>query len=191
MEESALTERMCIVTRAVKDEGGLIRFVLSPGGLVVPDVARKLPGRGVWVSAERGAVAEAQKRRLFARGFGSEARVEGDLAQLVAELIRRQALGFCSLARKAGEAITGFMKVEEALARGRVQVLLHATEAAADGKRKLDKLAGPETTVLNLFSGPELDLAFGRANVIHAALTKGGLAEKLLEQTRKLQAFEA
>lgn len=191
MEVSALTDRMCIVTRDVKDEGELIRFVLSPAGVVVPDVARRLPGRGVWVSAQAAAVAEAVKRRLFNRGFGSEVKVEGDLAGQVGGLLRRQCLGLCSLARKAGEAVTGFMKVEEALTRGRVRVLLHAAEAAEDGKRKLDRLAGPETTVLNLFSGPELDLAFGRANVIHAALITGGLAGKLLEQARKLQAYGA
>jgi hypothetical protein len=189
MEDGALTDRMCIVTRQVKDEGELIRFVLSPAGAVVPDVARRLPGRGVWVSAQAGTVAEAVRKRLFNRGFGAEAKIDGDLAGQVADLLRRQALGLCSLARKAGEAVTGFMKVEDALKRGSVQVLLHAAEASDDGKRKLDRLAGPETTVLNLFSGPELDLAFGRANVIHAALTKGGLAGKLLEQARKLQAY--
>jgi predicted RNA-binding protein YlxR (DUF448 family) len=191
MVEEDLPERTCIVTREVRDEADLIRFGRSPDGLVVPDIGRKLPGRGVWVTAHRGVVAEAARRKLFSRGFKAETAVPDDLAGQVSQLLRSRALGTMSLARKAGEAVTGFMKVEEALTRGRVNILVHAADAAADGCQKLTRLAGPSVTVTNLFSGTELDLAFGRSNVVHAALTKGGLAEKLLVQLARLAQYEA
>ena len=96
---------MCIVTRTVKDEDGLVRFVLSPDGLVVPDLQRKLPGRGVWVSLDKAMVADAARRNLFARGFGAQSQVPIDLADMVGRLLRAQAVAILSLARKAGEAL--------------------------------------------------------------------------------------
>jgi predicted RNA-binding protein YlxR (DUF448 family) len=186
-----LVERMCIVTRECLDEDALIRFVRGPDGEAVPDLARKLPGRGVWVSLSRRLVAEAVKKHLFSRGFGAETRVSADLPEVVGALLRKTALSYLSLARKAGEAVTGFMKVEDMLGRGRVRVLVHAIEAAPDGCRKLDKLAGPEVEKTSVFYLDELDLAFGGSNVIHAAVAKGGLADKLLAALRRIESYEA
>jgi len=181
---------MCIVTRTVKDEAELIRFVRSPDGTAVPDLARKLPGRGVWVSLDRKILTEAARKKLFSRGFAAETTIPPDLPDMVSALLRQQALSLVSLAKKAGEAVSGFMKVEEMLGRGRAKLLFHGTDAALDGCRKLDKLAGPEVERIVLFERRELDLAFGRPNVVHAAVAKGGLAEKLSAAVRRIEMFE-
>ena len=185
-----VAERMCIVTRKVTDEAELIRFVKGPDGIVAADLNRKLPGRGVWVGLNRSRVANAVKRKAFARGFGEAVQASSDLPELVGAQLRKAALSYLSLAKKAGEAVTGNAKVEEMLAGGRARVLLHAREAAENGRRKLDQAAGSGVAAINLFASTELDLALGRANVIHAAVAKGGLAEKLLLAVRRLEAYE-
>ena len=181
---------MCILTRAVKDEVDLIRFVRSPDGVAVPDLARKLPGRGVWVSLDRKVLAEVARKKLFSKGFAAETTIPPDLPDMVAKALRQQALSLLSLAKKAGEAVTGFTKVEEMLGRGRARLLFHGTDAALDGCRKLDKLAEPGVARIVLFERRELDLAFGRPNVVHAAVAKGGLAEKLSAAVRRIEMFE-
>lgn len=181
---------MCIVTRETGEEADLIRFVRSPDGVVVPDLQRKLPGRGVWVSLSRERVAEAIKRQAFARGFGEACTVEPDMADRVARLLRTQTVSHLSLARKAGEAVQGFTKVEEALRKGPVRLLLHAVEAAPDGCQKLDRLAQPATLICKLLQGAEMDLAFGRANVIHAAVAAGGLADKLVYFIQRMAKYD-
>jgi len=110
---------MCIVAREVKEEAELIRFVRSPDGVAVPDLARKLPGRGVWVSLDRKILAESVRKKLFSRGFAAETTIPPDLPDMVSKMLRQQALSLLSLAKKAGEAVAGFMKVEEMLGRGR------------------------------------------------------------------------
>ncbi|MGH6907257.1 MAG: RNA-binding protein [Aestuariivirga sp.] len=189
--EAELAARMCIVTRKCLDERALIRFVRGPAGEAVPDMGRKLPGRGVWVGLNRALVAEAAAKKLFSRGFGAETKASADLPDLVASLLRKAALSYLSLARKAGEAVTGFTQVEELLRKGETRILVHAVEAAPDGRRKLDRLAGPGVEKTSLFHLDELDLAFGRSNVIHAAVAKGGLAEKLLAALRRIENYEA
>ena len=181
---------MCIVTRQVKDEAELIRFVRSPGGEAVPDLSRKLPGRGVWVSLDRGVVAEATRRKLFSRGFGAETTAPPSLPDLVARLLREQALALLSLARKAGEAVSGFGKVEEMLRHDRAKLLVHSREAQPDGCRKLDRLASTDVRIISFFETRELDLAFARPNVVHAAVAKGALAEQLLAAQRRIETFE-
>jgi hypothetical protein len=182
---------MCIVTREVKDEAELIRFVRSPQGVAVPDLGRKLPGRGVWVSLDRKVLDKAIAGKQFARGFQAETTIPPDLADMVSKLLRQQALSLLSLAKKAGEAVTGFMKVEDMLGRGRARLLFHGTDAKPDGCRKLDKLAQPGVVEkIVLFEIDELDLAFGRPNVVHAAVAKGGLAEKLSAAVRRIEMFE-
>jgi predicted RNA-binding protein YlxR (DUF448 family) len=185
-----VAERMCIVTRKVADEAELIRFVRGPDGSVAVDLNRKLPGRGVWVGLSRSRVREAVKRKAFSRGFGEPVEASADLAEMVGAQLRKAALSYLSLAKKAGEAVTGNAKVEAMLLGGRVRILLHAREAAENGRRKLDQMAGPDVAAITIFASDELDLALGRANVIHAAVANGGLAEKLLLAVRRLEAYE-
>ena len=189
--EENVAERMCIVTREVMDEAQLIRFVRGPDDAVVPDINRKLPGRGVWVGLSKKRVAEAVKRQAFRRGLGETSLAGLDLPDQVGGLLRKAAVSYISLAKKAGEAVTGTAKVGEMVATGRARIVIHAREAAQNGRQKIDNLSGPSVETLSLFTSTELDLAFGRANVIHAAVAKGGLAEKLLQATRRAEAYEA
>ncbi len=190
-EDRRLAERMCIVTREVRDEADLIRFVRGPDGAAVPDLARKLPGRGVWVSLNRGAVAEAARKNLFSKALEADTRPPPDLADRVGVLLRQAALALIPLARKAGEAVAGYVKVEEMLGRGRASVLLHAAEAQPDGCRKLDGMAGEGVMRCGKFRRDELDLAFGRSNVVHAAVARGGLAGKFRDALRRMDVYEA
>ncbi len=188
--ETELVDRMCIVTRVVKPEDELIRFALSPDGVVVPDLKRKLPGRGVWVSLDRKMLGDAIKRHLFSKGFGAEAKAGSELADLVGLQLRKDVLSALSLARKAGLALSGFMKVEEALTKGNVRMIFHASDGSVDGRQKLDRKCAANVVIFDLFASGDLDLAFGKSNVIHAAVANGGMAEKLLDYARKLAQYE-
>ena len=184
-----MPERMCVVTREVMDEDRLVRFVRSPAGDVVPDLARKLPGRGVWVTLERSKVAEAAAKGLFSRGFKAQSKAGEDLALRVGQLLRSQTVQHLSLGRKAGDAVTGFMKVEEALKRGPVRLLFHAAGSGEDGARKLNRLVGAKTAICGFLTPDDLDLAFGRANVVHAAVADGGLAGRLILHVARLARY--
>jgi uncharacterized protein len=181
---------MCVVTREEADEDALVRFARAPDGNVVPDLQAKLPGRGVWVTCSRKVLADAIKRQAFTRGFEEDCKVPDELPDRVGLLLRKQAVNQLSLARKAGLAVQGFMKVEEALRKTTVKLLLHAQGAGADGVAKLDRLAGGKTIISDSFLGDEMDLAFGRPNVIHAAIAAGGLADRLVVQLQRMANFE-
>ncbi len=180
--------RTCIVSRKTLPIADLIRFVLAPDGSVVPDLKRNLPGRGVWVEATREAVDRAVAKRLFARGFRTSAAADPALGALVDRLLTEQALGTFGLARKAGLVVTGFAKVEAAVAREPLSGLVHAAEAGSDGITKLTaalrRRFGGEIgcPVVRIFSGSQLDLALGRSNVIHAALLAGRASEIFVER---------
>jgi predicted RNA-binding protein YlxR (DUF448 family) len=188
--------RTCIVTREALPAERLIRFVAAPDGAVVPDLRRRLPGRGVWVTADAEHVRTAERKRLFSRGFGEDVKVEPGLAERVAGLLREAALSALSLARKAGALVTGFAKVESALGEGKVVGLIHAAEAGADGVAKLEGaarrrlgVAAGDLPVIRIFAGGELDLAIGRTNVIHAALLAGPAGDNALSRVRALADF--
>jgi predicted RNA-binding protein YlxR (DUF448 family) len=186
------TERTCIVTREALPADALVRFVLSPEGEVVPDLRRRLPGRGVWVTASADKVAVAERKHLFARGFGEPARVAPGLADRVGELLRQGAVAALSLARKAGTAVSGFAKVEAALEKGGVVALIHAAGTDGDSAGKLDRAARrrkPDMPVIGLYAGQELDLAFGRPNVVHAALLVGPASDNVLARLRYLARY--
>ncbi len=186
----ALADRTCIVTRQQKPEAELIRFVLSPDGVVTPDLKRKLPGRGCWVTKSRAAVAEAVKRKAFGHALDEKAKAEVELPDLVARLMRQEMVQALSLCRKAGLAVSGFTKVEDAASKGHIMALIHARGASADGLRKLARYCDPKVAILDLFDTPELDLAFGRENVVHAALNAGGQTVKLLDLAQGLAQYE-
>jgi predicted RNA-binding protein YlxR (DUF448 family) len=189
-------ERTCALSREVRPVGELVRFVVAPTGEVVPDVRRKLPGRGLWVTATRAAVEQAVKRRVFSRGFRREVRVDPGLADLVEALLARAALDALAIAGKAGLVVAGFAKVEAALGRGEALALIHASDAAADGRRKLDAAAARaggdgrrKPVVIGEFSGDQLDLALNRPNVVHAALLDGPGSETFLARAARYVRF--
>jgi len=186
--------RRCALTRARRPKDELIRFVLGPDGAVVPDLKEKLPGRGMWLTAAQDTVADAANRNVFARALKVEAKVPEGLAVQVDRLLAEAALSALSMANKAGEAVFGHAKVEQAIAKGRVLALLHAREAAEDGCRKLDGKArgmSEEAPIpsIRAFGVDELSLASGRANVIHAALIQGGAARKFLAAAARLERY--
>ena len=192
------SERMCIVAREVKPVSEMVRFVIGPDRDVVPDLKRRLPGRGVWVTATRAAVAEAVKRRAFGRGFKTDVRAAPDLPDVVERLLERSALDALSMVHKAGRAVLGFAQVERALANEPVIALLHAADAGREGVRKLaaasrNRLAEKdnELAVVDRFTAPQLDLAFGRPNVVHAALLAGSASDGFLARYRNLERFRA
>ena len=189
-------ERLCIVTREVRPVADMIRFVIGPDGDVVPDLKRRLPGRGVWVTASRAAIAQAAARRAFARGFKAEARAAPDLAGLVEGLLERSALDALGIVHKAGRIVAGHARVESALAAEPVVALLHAADAGRDGARKIaaaarsrlgEKAAG--LAIVAAFTSAQLDLALGRPNVVHAALLAGPASDGFLARYRSLERF--
>ncbi|TCT11983.1 hypothetical protein EDC22_103296 [Tepidamorphus gemmatus] len=180
------------MTRRSLPVGELVRFVLGPDGAVVPDIRQRLPGRGVWVTARRELVAEAVRKRMFGRAFRAEARAGEDLAELVGSQLRQSALGALGLERKAGRLALGFAEVDARLRRGSVALLLHASDAAADGVRKLDQAAhagGKVPPVCRVFTSAELGLALGRANVVHAALDTGGASGAAIARCRRYETY--
>ena len=193
--DRSATMRMCAVSREVRPIDELIRFVVSPQGEVVADLKRKLPGRGLWVSASRRAVAEAVRRNHFSRGFRRDVRAAPTLPFDTENLLVRSAIEALAMAAKAGQVVSGFGKVEDALGQGQVKALLHSSDGAADGIRKLDAIArqrggnpgeSPDFPILSALSSAELDLALGRSNVIHAALLAGPASKTFLSRSQIL-----
>src|SRR5258708_35587184 len=90
--DRSATMRMCAVTREVRPIDELIRFVVSPQGEVIPDLKRKLPGRGLWISASYQAVAEAVKRNQFSKGFKRDIRATSALVADTEALLVRGAI---------------------------------------------------------------------------------------------------
>ena len=182
-------ERRCIATGASAPQAGLIRFVVGPGGMVVPDVAGRLPGRGIWVSADRAALERAAARKLFARAARAPVAVPEGLVGLIEDQLAARVVELVSLARKGGAAVCGYEKTRDALARGiggrPVAVLLQAGDGSERGRAKLrppEGRGGPVTALV----AAELGMAFGRDRVIHAALAAGGLATRVVEEAARL-----
>lgn len=194
--ERRVTERLCVATRTVRPIEELIRFVVAPDGTVIPDIKRKLPGRGVWVTASRSAVEEAARRGIFARNFKAKVKVPPDLAVLTERQLEAACLDALSVAHKAGRVAIGFAKAEAALVRGPVVALISAADAAADGTRKLlaaarrrEDQGGRELPTVQAFSSAQLDLALGRPNVVHAALLAGPASEGFISRCSRLDRF--
>lgn len=184
--------RRCIVTRQSRSRDDLIRFARAPDGAVTPDLRQRLPGRGVWVTVDRNIVAEAVRRKQFGRAFRADCRVPDDLAESVGRLLRKAALERLGLERKAGRLAVGFAEVDGKLRSGRAALVLHASDAAADGVRKLEQAAhagGVSPYVCRAFTSAEMSLALGRGNVIHAALEKGGPSDAVIARCRRVDRY--
>jgi len=196
--DRSATMRMCAVSREVRPIDELIRFVVAPSGEVIPDLKRKLPGRGLWISASHQAVAEAVRRHQFTRGFKREVRVAPTLAADTDALLVRFVIEALAMAAKAGQVVTGFGKVADALGRqvqSPIGALIHASDGAADGIRKLDAVVrqnggngdeSAEIPVVTALTSEQLDLALGRSNVIHAALLAGAASKTFLSRSHML-----
>jgi uncharacterized protein len=192
------SERFCAATGAVRPVTDMIRFVVAPDGQVVPDLKRRLPGRGIWITATASAVATAIDRRAFGRGLKRDVRPGPELIELTERLLEKEALDALAIVHKAGKVAIGFAKAEAALERREAAALIHAAEAAADGRRKLDTRipapgaadGGAVAAIVNL-TAMQLNLALGRSNVIHAALLAGRESETFLARVGRLNRFRA
>ncbi len=190
--------RTCIATRRTGDPSGMLRFVVAPDGAVVPDLKRRLPGRGAWVANDRAALAEAIRKKAFARAFKRPVKAEAGLVDEVEALLRQAALDAISMANKAGGLILGFAQVEGALKGERPVGLIRAADAAEDGAAKLERIARARETAdgmrmarIDAFTSAELGLALGRPNVIHAALLAGPASEACLARHRAFADFRS
>jgi predicted RNA-binding protein YlxR (DUF448 family) len=189
-------QRHCALTRTLKPVDEMVRFVIGPGSHTVPDINRKLPGRGLWITGTRAAIEDAIKGNVFARSFKQNVRVAADLAATTERLLERSALDALAIVGKAGQVVAGFAKVEAAIGRDDLKALIHAADASAGGKRKLDTaLQGKmpeksrEIAIVEALTGAQLDLALNRPNVVHAALLAGPVSDTFLARVRRLERF--
>jgi len=191
------SERTCIVTGVKDAPEAMLRFALSPDGAVVPDIRRKLPGRGVWTRLSFEAVRRAAKKDAFSRAFRAKAQASSELADAVDALLEQDALQSLAMANKAGLVVAGAVKVDLAIEAGKAAGLVHATDGAPNGAAKRVKAfaAKPGETgtisVVNLFSSSQLGLALGKANVIHAALNSGAATNAFLARAERLRRYRA
>lgn len=196
-----MNPRTCIVTRTEQSPDLMVRFVLDPESRVVPDLKRKLPGRGVWVSCDKALVQQAVAKGLFSRGFKAKVEAGQDLPDLVESLMCRNALDAISLAKKAGVVVPGQAKAEAAMRSGEAGLLLMASDAGADGVTKmgfalrtLELHDGLNLPLFRSFASAELDGATGGVNVMHLAILSGGMAGRLqimLERLRRYRGEDA
>ena len=178
-------ERRCIVSGQSKGPSDLIRFVVSPDQLIIPDIAGKLPGRGIWVSSDKVLIEKAVEKNHFQRAAKEKVNVAENLASQVEELLAQRVINLMSLARKAGQAVAGYEKVKSLLESGQALVLVQAQDGSERGKGKLRPPAGAES-LLSCLTSREIGLSFGRESVIHAALTVGGLGQQIMADGKRL-----
>ncbi|HKW52972.1 MAG TPA: RNA-binding protein [Stellaceae bacterium] len=182
--------RRCLVSGESRAKAELLRFVVAPDGRLVADVAARLPGRGLWLTARRDILATAVTKRLFARAARQAVIIEDDLADRVEALLAERCRDHIGLARRAGQAVMGFVKVQAALTAGKAGVLVAAADGAAGGRDKLWAVAKlRDLPLVECLTGVELGAAFGREHAVHAALTAGRLGEMLVADAARLAGF--
>ena len=180
--------RKCIATGALRSKDEMLRFVVGPDGSLVPDLDGCLPGRGLWLSAERDMVNTACAKGLFSRAARRGVEVSANLADQLEGLMVRRCLDLLGLARRAGEAVAGFEKAKAWLREGKGGVILQAWDGATDGREKIKALA-PGLATVDLFEARELGRALGRDRCVHVVMAEGRLAESLMTEAGRLMAF--
>lgn len=197
--EEAGPERLCAVTRSSRPIEELIRFVAAPDGTIVADLAGKLPGRGVWISCDKDAIAQAAKGGgIFAKSLKRAVKVPENLAFTIEQGLLSRAVGALSIARKAGLVTTGYAQVDALITGGEARVLVHGSDAAEGGREKLDRRylalcreTGAQPSIFNTLTIEQMSLAIGRANVVHAALKQGGATEKFSSEAGRLMRYRS
>ena len=178
-------ERKCIATGEVQPKHGLIRFVVGPDAQVVPDILGKLPGRGIYIAADRAAIDLAVKKKLFSRAAKAQVTMPEGLADEVERQLARRVVDLISLQRKGGRAVAGYEKVKSWLQTEEAEVLIQASDGSGRGK---SKLSTPHYGhYIGWLTADELGLAFGRQTVIHGALASGGLTQRVVEEAQRLK----
>lgn len=182
-------QRRCIASGEVRPKDELLRFVVGPDGAVVPDPAGRLPGRGLWLSPRRDMLEKACARNLFAKAAKAAVRLPDDLPGRTEGAVRRRFLELLGLANRAGQTVAGFQQVRGRLAAGEGAMLVHAVDAAEDGRRKVLALARarrPGLPTVAAFTAADLGGAVGRDAVVHLLVLPGGLAERLKTEAHRL-----
>jgi len=187
-ERERTSRRRCLVTRESRERERLLRFVLDPKRRLRLDLEQRLPGRGMWLSADRDVIHKAVTKNVFARASRGPVTIEGDLAGEVERLLVRRALDSLGLARRAGAVTIGFEKVRAALGGGAGAVLIAAVDGAAHGRDKLRRMA-PDLPLVRAFTADELGAALGREHVVHAVVAPGRLARRVLFDVERLSGF--
>ncbi len=188
-------ERTCLATGEIKPEADLIRLALAPDGTLVPDIAAKLPGRGLWITPQRDLVETARRRGGFNRSAGRAVAVPEDIVAQIEARLADRALSLLGLARRSGQLAAGFDAARLAIKAGRPAWRIEASDGAADGREKLDRLTrsawGDDIPVAGCFSAEELGAATGRDHLVHAVLGAGAQSAAFAATMRKLSGFRA
>ena len=177
-------QRRCVVTRVEGCPEEMVRFVISPEGFVVPDLDKSLPGRGIWLSAQRNVIEQACTRGVFARVSGRRVSVPSDLLLQIESGLYRRMVDLVGLARRAGQAVSGFVKVRDWVIQKRVGVILHASEGSQEELERLLS-GGGHLPVIRELTSLDLSGVFGRDRVVNGALAVGRLATRLRQEGRR------
>ena len=188
--EHATPLRRCLASGLSGERSRLVRFVIAPDGEIVPDVGERLPGRGLWVTADRAALETARRRKLFAKAARAAVRVPDDLAEQVERLLVRRCRELLGLALRSGQATFGYQRVREWLIARKGALLLEASDGAPGDCAKLRALAG-ELPVVAVLTAEELGAAVGRARFVHGILLPGKLSNALAREAHRLAGFRA
>lgn len=195
-------ERRCVLTGETASADRLVRLALGPDGQIGPDVLGKAPGRGAWIGVARDALetamAKGKLKGALARTL-KEARLDipADLGERIAAQLERATLDRLGLEARAGTLLTGTDKIETAARSGKVALLLHASDAAADGRKKLaqawrvgtDSEGSGQMGAILPADRSALSMALGRENAVHLALTDPRAAERVNAVLRRWQFF--
>lgn len=177
-------ERKCVATGRLRPRGEMVRFAVGPDGDLAPDLLCRLPGRGIWVSADRAALERAASKNLFSRAAGRQVKVPENLAGLVESLLASRVASLISLARKGGGAVAGYEKVRSMLSREAVGVLVQACDGSRREKSRLRP--PPGGGYVGCMTSGELGRAFGRESAVHVALGTGNLAKLVVCEAARL-----
>jgi predicted RNA-binding protein YlxR (DUF448 family) len=180
--------RRCIVSNQCKPVAEMVRFVVGPDNTVVPDITGRLPGRGIWLSADRNSIKTACARSLFNRAARRSVHIDAAVAEQVEGLLARQCIDLLGLARRAGQAVSGYEKTRGWLRNRTAALLLAARDGAVDGREKLRRIAR-DLPIVAVLDASELGIVFDRERAVHVAVAAGGLAEKLERTAKRLSGF--
>jgi predicted RNA-binding protein YlxR (DUF448 family) len=183
-----ISTRRCIVLGCERPKNELIRFVVGPDGIVVPDLEAKLPGRGLWLSAQRDVVNTANAKRLFAKAARSKVKVPAGLADWLEALLVARCISLLGMARRSGSVVSGYEKVRSYLQGGKGSIILVARDGAIGGRRKVRNLA-PRLMQFDQLEAFELAQALGKETIVHVAVSQGPIADRLVIEFGRLDGF--
>jgi len=161
---------------------------MDPNDMVVPDINERLPGRGMWVRASRADLNKAIDQGLFSKAAKQKVGAADNLVELTETLLTKHTIDLLSMARKSGAAICGYEKTKSAMISERWFLLIQAKDGSDGQKRKI-RPSSVANSYISWLTAQELGLAFGRENVIHAAVSKGGLSARILLEANRLAGF--